>query len=412
MPIFLIRLPKDDWKYMPNYSPVVGLDIGSSFIRAVQVTYKGSVPVIDKVAALPLDPSIIIDGNIDNPTALTNAIKELWKVGKFSTEYVRLGIGGEKVIHRLAELDWSNDKAFGKILPFLIKDSLVVPVENYIFDFHTLAEFTRKETNPEDKEEVIIKPKKHVLVVGAEKSHIQSQVDVVLAAGLKPISIDSQNLALVRSFDKPHAGGELADVSIDVGGDNLNVNVHKLGQPLFIRTVADRGGRGITQAIQKHFDIPWSKAEARKIQAMSTDPTSRPESLQVGKNIFDDEVIDLGNEDAEASSWEQQERIRVSQEVIREKMSEVFASIRETLIAFGSGNYPDIDGWGSISVSGGLAATPNFVERLSDELKSDATRSAPITSREHRNISEAILATQHEYSVAVGLAIGKGSSHD
>ena len=179
----------------------VGLDIGSSKIRAVQVTKKRDTYIIDKVASIATPPGAVFEGEIMERKQVSAALAQLWKIGKFDTKYVKLGIGSRKVYSQLIEQDQMSHKMYKDVLPGILSDYLPEGEEFY-FDYHKVGVYTRMEENPSDVENAQLKQKMQIIYTAIPKSIVNSIIPTLKEAGLKPISIDLNPFALLRANSK------------------------------------------------------------------------------------------------------------------------------------------------------------------------------------------------------------------
>ena len=84
---------------------IVGLDIGTSALRAVELIVEdGRPPVLEAFGQVGLPPGIIVDGEIRDRAQVVSAIRRLWRNGGFKTNRVRLGVAGLRAITREIEL--------------------------------------------------------------------------------------------------------------------------------------------------------------------------------------------------------------------------------------------------------------------------------------------------------------------
>lgn len=419
---------------------IVGLDIGSANIRGVQVSFKNGVPTVEKVGEIALKPDVINDEGITDKDSVAEAIKTLWKSYKFDTNIVRLGVGGDKVVSRLAELDWENDQDFGLLLPSLIREHLaIVEPRDYVIDFHTLSEYMQRRVLPTDNQNIsyrgtrnretqdISVPKKHALIVAAPKSLVRSYVDVSLEAGLKPISVDIKSLAILRAYSADRASAEerLADVSIDIGASSTVIIIHTSGQPLFTRVLSGHGGRNITQRLQDELSLGFIRAEKRKMNVFFEELQAKDENVTSEDWSFgefgssNDSLLEVEDAvrgsvprtDAEEEAYDL--AIAEAQEHVNQQVALLLDEIRSTLTWFTvDAGSVDFDGFDKFVLTGAGAGIPNLVERLSDEYKTPAVLGTPLTFQAHKVLPEGIISTEYEYATAYGLAIGQGSSHD
>jgi len=63
----------------------VGLDIGTSAVRAAELDVSRPTPVLLTYGQVGLPPGSLVDGEIRDVGAVTEAIAKLWKNGQFSS---------------------------------------------------------------------------------------------------------------------------------------------------------------------------------------------------------------------------------------------------------------------------------------------------------------------------------------
>lgn len=393
---------------------VVGLDLGASSIRAVQITrgLKGDVG-IDKIAEEPLPIGAIHEGEVVDYDAVTSALQSLWKSARFTTKFVRIGVGDSSTRTITGEENHVNDSDFAKLLPYLpTAESLADASESYYMDWHTLGEYFAKEIDKETDEERTIK-KKFILVGAGTKDVVDSRVRVALKAGLKPISVDLNALAMIRSWDEhkiPSAYQDV-DVSIDLGSDTLTVALHKLGQPLFVRAQRGHVGKSVTEAISKELGISMALAERRKIEHMNM-----VEPPKLAEPVFGEGSRIPQSADSLDELQRNIDRYHRIEPIILAAVQAAISSVKDTISHFQSMSAgDDLYTLSSIHLSGLFALTPTLKDRLAAELDVQVVDAEPFTAnmsnRKVSKLPDGVQQNELAFAVAYGLAIGEGSTH-
>lgn len=241
---------------------LVGLDIGSSGLRAVEVRRRtGALPEIVRAANLELRPGIISNGTVANEQALVASLKRLWKAGRFGTRTVAIALADATLLTRQMDLPWMPEDDFRSALRYQVQDVLPVDTATVELDAHTLSE-----THTVDKSGHAVETKR-VLVVAADRSTTINMAQAVRNARLAPMIIDSSAFAVIRAV----CHGRLPDddvprVVVDIGAEATTVIVHAAGQPRFIRTITNTGGDHATTAIAEALDLDFTAAEAMKMK--------------------------------------------------------------------------------------------------------------------------------------------------
>ena len=244
---------------MGRGSGLVGLDIGTSGIRAVQVKRKGTVAEIVKAASVELPRGAVRNGAVIDQKAVVKALKQLWKRGKFTSRDVVFGLADSGVLTRQIDLPWMPPKDFSAALRYQIGDALPVDLDSVEIDYHLLSEFDRTDDHGQAVE------MNRILVVAANKEAITTEAQVMRKAGLSPRMADSAAFALIRAACQGNVpDNEESHAIADIGAEQLTVVIHQGGQPRFIRTIANLGGDTATLAIAERLGIDPETAESVK----------------------------------------------------------------------------------------------------------------------------------------------------
>jgi type IV pilus assembly protein PilM len=232
---------------------IVGLDIGTSALRAVELIVEdGSRPVLEAFGQVGLAPGVVVDGEIRDRTQVASAIRRLWRNGGFKTNRVRLGVAGLRAITREIELPPVPPDEVAAAVTLQAEDIVPFPV-----DRTSIASAVISRT--EDAEGL---PLIRVLVAAAHRDLIDGIVAAVEEAGLEPEAIDLDTAALSRAFTLPGSASE-PEAVVSVGAGLTMVVVHHGGTLQFVRTI-DMGGDTVTRAVAAALDIPIADAEIMK----------------------------------------------------------------------------------------------------------------------------------------------------
>jgi len=235
----------------------IGVDIGATGVRAAELAMRGNPPSLVRVGQVPLSPGAVTNGEIRDPGAVSDALKELWHRGKFKSKEVILGVANQRVVVREVSVPWLEDKELRASLPFQVQEYVPISLEEAVLDFHVLEEFEREGRRM-----------LRLLVVAAQKIMIQQIVAAVEAARLRPVGLDLVPFAIVRSVGSVDGSGLAGsgggdEAVVDVGSDITSICVHAWGVPRFVR-ILPSGGRDVTEAIARAVGVPDEEAERLK----------------------------------------------------------------------------------------------------------------------------------------------------
>lgn len=234
-------------------SQVVGLDIGASAVRAAELDLGPGTPVLLRFGQVGLPPGVIVDGEIQDRAAVTDAITRLWRNAQFETRSTVVGLAGLRAITREVDLPWVPDAEVDSAVRFQSEEVIPFPPDKTILSAQVLSDHSTADGTR----------MRRVLVAAAHRDLVDAVADVVERAGLEVAGVDLVSSALVRALVDPRHLGDLPEAVVSVGAGLTVVVVHQQGRPQFVRTIGT-GGNAATAAIASALDLPLADAEAVK----------------------------------------------------------------------------------------------------------------------------------------------------
>ena len=234
--------------------PVVGLDIGTSGVRAAELSLGKGAATLERFGQVALPAGSVRDGEVVDGDAVAAAVRRLWAVAGFRSRKVVVGVANQKVVVRQVDLPWQPLEELRTSLAYQVQDFIPMPVENAILDFHPLEEL-RNDAGARTL---------RVLLVAASRDMIGSALQAVEKAGLTPSMVDLTSFAVLRS--QVSAGNTFSldvEALVDIGSSVTNIVVHQGGVPRFVRILL-MGGGDITDAVAERLGVPADEAESLK----------------------------------------------------------------------------------------------------------------------------------------------------
>jgi len=231
---------------------VVGLDIGTSCIKAVELTQDKYDYVITGYAQI----------DIPGEQARQEAIAELFRVGKFRTKRVASSVSGKSVIFRYINMVEMPEDKLNAAVRFEADKYIPFDVNEVEIDAQKLTTVTGSDGKPEMK----------VLLVAAKKSVVEDHARILLDLGLQPIGVAVDSFALGNAYElsdmiSPGIQGNDRTVAlIDIGASKSCINILRNNVTFFAREVP-MGGQDLTNAITRRFGIEAAQAETLKRDA-------------------------------------------------------------------------------------------------------------------------------------------------
>jgi len=236
-------------------NPLVGLDIGSSSVKAVELTKSKKGYQLSAFAMESLVPDSVVDGAIMDAPLVAAAIKRIFTTGKFKPKSVATGISGHSVIVKRVIVPAAT--------PNEVEASIQMDMEQYIpFDMAEVNmdyQVVGPGTTPTEEAGM------DVVLVAAKKDKIQNHTNVISLAGRNPDVVDIDAFALQNVFEANYEVDPYGTIALlNIGASLMNINITKGGMPLFVRDVSV-GGNQYTDILQKELQLNFQEAEDLKL---------------------------------------------------------------------------------------------------------------------------------------------------
>lgn len=244
--------------FKPRTPPLIGADISSSAVKMVEIAEAGKgLYRVERYAMEPLPKDSVVDGNINNLDAVSEALKRCHKLLGSNLKTVALALPNAAVItkkiqvpagQREEDLELQVETEANQYIPFAL--------EEVNLDFQVIGPAPN---NPEDVE---------VMIAASRKEKIEDRIAAAEVAGLKAVVMDVDILASQTAFELmqsqfPENGKDQNIAIVDVGATMMNVNILRNNQSIYMRE-QPFGGTQLTQEIQNHFGLSAEEAEAAK----------------------------------------------------------------------------------------------------------------------------------------------------
>lgn len=232
--------------------PVVGLDIGSSAVKAIELKRSGKGYKVTAIGVEPLPPDSIVDGAIIDAGVVTDAVRRLLQSPRFKAKDVAASLSGNSVIVKKISLPVMSDADLAESIHWEAEQYIPFDIQDVNLDYQIL-------TPPAERTGTM-----EVMLVAAKKDKIADYTGVVSGVGKTPVVVDVDAFALQNAFEVNYAEDQGKVVAlVNAGASAININLVSGGTSLFTRDVS-LGGNSFTEAVQKELGLPFEGAEDAK----------------------------------------------------------------------------------------------------------------------------------------------------
>src|SRR5678816_4577535 len=233
--------------------PLIGLDIGSNSIKAVELTKSRKGYELTGFASEVLEPDSVVDGAIMNSRAVAEAIKRVLFIGRFKPKGISAGVSGHSVIVKRIVVPGATNAEVDASIQFDAEQHIPFQIAEVNLDYQVIGPVGTGD------------PEMEVLLVVAKKDKIQNHTNVIKSIGRNADVVDIDAFALQNAFEVNYTVDSSATIALlNIGASLMNINITKGGMPLFIRDVSV-GGNQYTDILQKELQLNFQEAEDLKL---------------------------------------------------------------------------------------------------------------------------------------------------
>jgi len=198
--------------------PCVGIDIGSASLKLAEVGRSGR-PYLKKFAAVETPPGALEDGRVADSKVLADGLERLVAASGTDSRHAVVAVGGRNVTARKLSLPAMAPEELREAIKWDVERQIPYPPGSYFYDY-TLTGRSRTEGEIS------------VTIFAVPYDVLNALTAAVKGAGLKPVAIDAEPLALQRTC--PRADNA---AFVDIGRLHAQITIFQDDLPAVIRTV-------------------------------------------------------------------------------------------------------------------------------------------------------------------------------
>lgn len=334
--------------------PKIGIDIGPSLIKAVELNPHGKEWKLTSAASLASPIGGLIPNSRESIATISQVLSRLIKEAGFRTTRAVISLPEEKVFTHLVNLPKMKEEEVEQTLQWQVEQYIPMPIDQTTWSYQVLG---KDGTENEGLE---------VLLIAAPKILVETYKSVADIVGLELLAIETELVAISRSIVSANS---LLNVIVDIGSKTTGIGIVKSGLLVFSRSIATAGD-AFNRAIASSLDLDIKQAEEYK------------NSYGFSSKYLDGKLIIA----------------------MKPVIGLIIEEIKKTIDYYTSkhqGQSPT-----SVMITGGVAVTPDIISQMSialgmEVILGDSFSKVKLDDNQHKGLAN----TYNIYSVATGLAL-------
>ncbi len=262
-------------------TPVLGLDISSTTVKLLELSYTGDRYRVESYAVSSLPQDAVIEKTVNDVDGVANAIRSVVAQSRTKLKTVAAAVAGSSVITKMIDMpEGLNEDDMETQLTLEADQYIPYPLEEVSIDFEVQG------VSPERDGQV------EVLLAACRRETIDTRVEAIEGAEMSARIVDVEAYAMERAFSLiQHQMALDADSTVavvDIGATMTTLSVLNNGQTIYTREQLF-GGKQLTDEIMRRYGLPLEEAGLAKKQGGLPDDYE-PEVLEPFKDAVVQQV--------------------------------------------------------------------------------------------------------------------------
>jgi type IV pilus assembly protein PilM len=236
---------------MGKVKGLVGLDIGSSAVKAVELKKHGDSYELVNFGLEFLGQDMVVDGAIMDALTVSAAVARIFDENKIKIRNVATSVSGHSVIVKRITVSAASDEELNEAMPYEAQQYIPFDISDVNLSYQPLGGSPSGQGTD-------------VMLVAAKREKILNHTNVLNQANKTPLVVDYDGFAMFNAFEANYELPPDTTVALlNIGASITNIVVGRGGTPLFARDVSV-GGNQYTDILQKELDLSYEDAEKLK----------------------------------------------------------------------------------------------------------------------------------------------------
>lgn len=262
---------------------VLGIDIGSSSIKVVQLRKKGGRAILETYGALALGPY----GNIEIGRAtrlpiekVIEALKDILREAKTTTKNCGIAIPFSASLMSLIEMPAVGPRELAQMVPIEARKYIPVPISEVTLDWSVVPRNVDQSDESRTPQSSL---KTDILLVAIHNDVLASYQDIVSKVGLNTSFFEIEIFSTMRAV----LDQEIAPVLIfDMGAAYTKLYIVERGVVRVSHTI-NRGSQDVTLALSRSLSMPVAQAEELKRSIHLDDPNADNQAKEIIRSTLE-----------------------------------------------------------------------------------------------------------------------------
>lgn len=332
--------------------PFVGLDIGSSSVKVVEIRDDSGGKRLTKFGISDPISDAVVDGEIVDRDHVAHVIKNLFGSSNIGPRCVVSSVSGRAVMVKKITMDRLSHQDASEAVLWEAEQHLPFEITDVALDYQILD----SNTDPKLMD---------VLLVAAKREMIQAHTELIRQAGLTPLLIDVDYFAIQNALEANYNLSKDQTIGLlNVGSELTNINIFRAGVPLLTKDLSV-GVKSFVEGFQKRHSVQTPQAEA-----------------------------------ALTGEWEDMAEV---EKVVREVAEDIATALDRSLAYLRTSG--EAEAADRLLVSGGGAKLPGLVPFLGDRFNAEVEVANPL---KRISYDESLFETRSVEEIAPVLTVGVG----
>jgi type IV pilus assembly protein PilM len=242
---------------------VLGIDIGSSSIKVVQIKRKRGKAVLETYGELSLGPYAGIEvGRATNLSTekTIEALKDILREAKTTTVSAGVALPLSSSLISFINVPLVAEKQMSEVISLEARKYIPVPMSEVMLDYSLIPKEEGYAYDDEIAQKTIEKQNQEVLVVAIHNEYINNFQVITNSSGIQPSFYEIELFSSIRAVVEQ---GIQAVVILDMGAKVTKLYIIERGI-LRASHIINRGSQDLTLAISKSLSVSVSEAENMK----------------------------------------------------------------------------------------------------------------------------------------------------